>query len=230
MLNFSLFNYFRMKPMTDNAALYQPSQFARATVALINLDDSFEDVLSSFVLLDNPGEPGWRARKEAIDDRDGQSHVLYGEFEVKDNGAGVPLSRSFVPSTALRNRKEWVGYKTEQLQRMLELSALYELPLNRWIAAFLDTVPLGLIASSISFRRSLVEPEIEFYAMGLSFTIRPAVPDLSTGWELRMDYCGRCEQSLATFPMAGACEAQVIYDLLTDARIAGVRRPALARQ
>jgi len=216
--------------MTDNLALYQPSQFACATVALINLDDSFEDVLSSFILLDNPGEPGWRARKEAVDDRDGQGHVLYGEFEVKDNGKAEPLSRSFLPASAVPARKTWVVEKAEQLERMLASKALYELPLNRWIAAFMDVVPLPLIASSVSYRRSLVEPDIEFYAMGLSFIIRPAAPDLSTGWELQMNYCGRCEQSLATFPEPGACEAQAVYDLLTSAGIAGCRLPTSARQ
>lgn len=212
-------------PLASASIRYQPSRFARSVVALIHLDDSFEDALSSFVLLDNPGEPGWRARKEAQDDREGQAHVLYGEFEVKDNGQDVPVIRNFVSTTAAPARKIWASAKAEQLQRMLEAPGLYGLALNRWLAAFLDVVPSVLIANSVSYRRSLITPDIELFAMGLSFRIRLAAPDQSTGWELDMSYCGRCEQSLAMFPEPGACEAQTIYAFLSEAGIAGCRRP-----
>ena len=205
------------------SSLYRPSAFAWAVASLMTLDDTDEEAAVGTVHLGKPASAGWRAWTRATDWRVDEGDTLFNNFEVCDGDLGVPRSRALRPvAHSSPARQAWAEGKAEQLDKLMQQLHADEPPLQRWIAAMVDVLPLTELGKGVEFRRSLLRDDVALTTSTVVVSVCRA--DTATGWTLRLEKRIGGESTVSQVPPADQPEHQCIYDLLSAGWVPGMPR------
>jgi hypothetical protein len=184
---------------------YNPSDMATAVASMVLAGGAAptQPTYNGTVFLQHPTSESWKAHSTIMDFHAEDEAVVHAQFHVAQNPGGILQVHSIVEDCASPSHKTWAGKKEHWLGVCVMKGGSPELPLFRWVAAFVDALPFGNEDEFISFDRSLTSDEITLKWHHLALTVRPATRGDYEHWELSMPHYEAGEGNVSDFMSVG---------------------------